>query len=433
MTSTPRAPQSISPLRGTALYVSAVLGPGVLTLPALAAGAAGPAFLLALVALLALSVPLASTFAALGRTFPGGGGLPAHVERAFGPRAGRTVAILFYVGVPPGVAALGLFGGGYLQDVVGGAHTALFTATSLVVLTWLLNLAGLRASATLSVVLTCVLLLIVLATLLLAVPHLRGGSFTPWAPHGWTAVLPASFLLMWVLTGWEASANLADSLPPASLNRVVGTAIAIVATAFLGLSLVMVGALGVHDLGQAPVARLLALTAGPAAAALVVALALALTLGNMNAYVASLGALGASLPRARSVPGGPLTVPSVIALASLAVTAGDANAAASLVAVTAASQVPVLVAAMAAGARLLPARGGRRGAVVATAATSLLLVPAGVHLVVPLGIVAAVLALEHAGWDHLLWHPRFGDLTATRRAPARAPRPSPRARACDRP
>lgn len=52
---------SIGPVRGTAMYFAAVLGPGVLTLPALAAQQAGPAFLITLVALLALSAPLAST------------------------------------------------------------------------------------------------------------------------------------------------------------------------------------------------------------------------------------------------------------------------------------------------------------------------------------------------------------------------------------
>ena len=53
--------------RGTALYVAAVLGPGILTLPALAANVAGPAFLLPLVAILVLSGLLAATFTALGR------------------------------------------------------------------------------------------------------------------------------------------------------------------------------------------------------------------------------------------------------------------------------------------------------------------------------------------------------------------------------
>jgi amino acid efflux transporter len=65
----------------TALYVGAVLGPGVLLLPALAAEAAGPASVLAWSGLLALSAPLATTFAALGVRFPAG------QPRTRGPRS----------------------------------------------------------------------------------------------------------------------------------------------------------------------------------------------------------------------------------------------------------------------------------------------------------------------------------------------------------
>ena len=49
----------LSTRSATALYVGAVLGPGVTYLPALAAREAGPASLLAWIALLLLSVPLA--------------------------------------------------------------------------------------------------------------------------------------------------------------------------------------------------------------------------------------------------------------------------------------------------------------------------------------------------------------------------------------
>jgi amino acid efflux transporter len=376
------------------LYVAAVLGPGILTLPALAAQKAGPAFLLALVTLLAVSAPLASTFAALGRQYPGESGLAQNVARAFGASSGRVVAALFYIGVPPGVAALGLFGGEYLQIVVGGRHTAPAVAAVLIAVTWALNSAGLRASATAQVALTAVLLLVILVVVVLAVPHLDPGNFAPAAPHGWAPLVPASFLLVWVLTGWEASANLGADMPPASLRRVVAGAVLIVAAAFLGLSVAIVGVLGVEHLGNAPVAELLAETVGPVAVVLGVALALVLTLGNMNAYVASLAALGASIPRARAVIGGPLTVPSLIALGSLLVTAGRHDSLTLLVGVTAASQVPVLILAVAAGARLLPAGSGQRNAVAATVATSFLLFPAGVYLLAPASIVVGVLVWE---------------------------------------
>src|SRR5438477_130777 len=52
--------------RGAALYVGALIGPGLLLVPALAAEAAGAASIVAWALLLLLSAPLAVTFAAHG-------------------------------------------------------------------------------------------------------------------------------------------------------------------------------------------------------------------------------------------------------------------------------------------------------------------------------------------------------------------------------
>ena len=76
----------LSVSQGTALSVGAVLGTGLISLPALAAGAAGPASLLAWLALIVLSAPLAWTFAALGARYPDGGGVSTYAGMAFGPR-----------------------------------------------------------------------------------------------------------------------------------------------------------------------------------------------------------------------------------------------------------------------------------------------------------------------------------------------------------
>ena len=75
--------------QGAALTLGAVLGTGVISLPALAARAAGPASLVAWLALVLLSVPLATTFAALGARYPDGGGVSTYARRAFGARRRR--------------------------------------------------------------------------------------------------------------------------------------------------------------------------------------------------------------------------------------------------------------------------------------------------------------------------------------------------------
>ena len=77
---------------GAALYVGAVLGPGVLLVPALAAQAAGPASVLAWVGLLAASLAIAATFAALGVRHPVAGGAAAYVRAAYGRVPSRSPA-----------------------------------------------------------------------------------------------------------------------------------------------------------------------------------------------------------------------------------------------------------------------------------------------------------------------------------------------------
>jgi amino acid efflux transporter len=87
--------RGITALQGTALYVGAVIGTGVIALPALAAEVAGPASLLAWLALVVVSAPLAATFAALGARHPDAGGVSTYVRLAFGEQAAAVVGWCF--------------------------------------------------------------------------------------------------------------------------------------------------------------------------------------------------------------------------------------------------------------------------------------------------------------------------------------------------
>jgi hypothetical protein len=105
---------SLTVLQGTALYIGAVLGTGIIALPALAAQVAGPASLLAWLALVLLSALLAATFAALGARYPDAGGVSTYVGSAFGSRAAAIVGWCFYFAMPPGAPAAAMFGGAYV-------------------------------------------------------------------------------------------------------------------------------------------------------------------------------------------------------------------------------------------------------------------------------------------------------------------------------
>src|SRR2546421_8022978 len=104
-------------IRGAALYVGALLGPGLLLVPALGVQAAGPASIIAWAGLLVLSAPLAVTFAALGVRHPVAGGVSTYVREAFGQTAAAVTGVWFLTAVVFGGPAVALIGGYYVADL----------------------------------------------------------------------------------------------------------------------------------------------------------------------------------------------------------------------------------------------------------------------------------------------------------------------------
>ena len=115
---------SLGLVQGTALYIASVLGTGILVLPGLAAAAAGPASIVAVAAVLVLSIPLAGTFAALASRYPDPGGVASYVRRALGATAARMTGYWFYFGVCIGAPVLAVLGGEYVVAVLGVDRSA---------------------------------------------------------------------------------------------------------------------------------------------------------------------------------------------------------------------------------------------------------------------------------------------------------------------
>ncbi|NBX24084.1 MAG: amino acid permease, partial [Microbacteriaceae bacterium] len=89
--------------QGTALYLAAVLGTGIMVLPGLAAQAAGPASIVSVAAMIALSIPVAMTFAVLASRYPDSGGVASYVRRSMGNTFARMAGYWFYFGVSTGL------------------------------------------------------------------------------------------------------------------------------------------------------------------------------------------------------------------------------------------------------------------------------------------------------------------------------------------
>jgi len=296
--------KSLGVVRGSALYVGALIGPGLLLVPALGVQAAGPASILAWGALLILSAPLAVTFAALGVRYPVAGGVSAYVRAGFGDAAAGVTGAWFGAAVVLGAPAVALIGGYYVADLVGGGVGVALAAGFLTYGTVLVaNALGLRLSSAFQLALSATLVVVLAVAIAAALPSQAGRNWTPFAPHGWWAVGTAANILVWLFVGWEAVAQLAGEFrqPGRDLPRAIAIAFGVVTILYISLAVVTIGVSG-NSMSRVPLADLVSVGFGQVGRDLTALLAVALTMGTMNVYMGGSAKLVDSLAEAGALP-----------------------------------------------------------------------------------------------------------------------------------
>ncbi|MDI3243326.1 amino acid permease [Arthrobacter sp. AL08] len=400
---------TVGVLQGSALYISAVLGTGILVLPGLAADAAGPASILAVAAVLLLSVPLAGTFAALAARFPDAGGVATFVRLALGKTPARMAGYWFFFGVVIGTPVVAVLGASYLVAIFGGPRWAVIVlAVLLLVPPFLSNAYGLRVSGPVQLGLTAALVAIVVGVMAVCGRAMQPAHFEPFLPHGWAGVGTAVSLFVWAFAGWEAVTHLAGEFknPRRTIPLATGIAIVVVGAAYLALQVLTVGVLGAKaESGPVPLLTLVASTTGETGQIIVAVIAAVVALGVLNAYVGAFAKLGASLGRdgdlprwfaagvePGQVPRRSLVIVAVLTgvyLSALVLTGLDLLP---FILIHTSSMVAVYFFGMLAAVRLLHrfSLGWWLG-IVSLVLTAGLLLLAGAHLLVPAGLAAAAL------------------------------------------
>jgi amino acid efflux transporter len=384
--------------RGAALYIGALLGPGLLLLPGLAAAAAGPASVLAWFALLGLSALFATVFAAFGRRFPSAGGVISYVTAGLGPRSGLAAGWSFLTAVIAGAPIVCVIGASYVTGLTGGGRLARAAVGALLLLIVLaLAAGGLRASATAQLLMVSLLVIVVVAAVAGSASSARAANWTPFAPHGWLAVGHAAATLMFSFVGWEAVAPLTTRLadPSRQLMRVVAIALAVTTVLYLGLAVTTIGVLGRDAATAVPLAALLHRALGTAGTAAAAIAAVVLTLGTTNAYISGAAAMARELTGARA--GGrrrsPWFLAAIAASGLILITLYGFGlvSPAALVAIPTTLFLAVYLGCMAAAARVL--RGvARAAAVPAAVAVAVMLAFSGWAIAAPalVGVAVAV-------------------------------------------
>ncbi len=378
--------------RGAALYVGALIGPGLLLVPSLATQAAGPAAILAWGALLVLSAPLAIAFAALGVQQPVAGGVSAYVRAAFGAVPATIAGAWFLAAVVIGGPAVALIGGYYVADLTGsGTGVAVATALAMQATVLAANAIGLRLSSGFQLALSAVLVAVVGTAVAVALPSRATQHWTPFAPHGWWAAGTAANILMWLFIGWEAMAQMAGEFrrPARDLPRAIGLAFAVIAVLYTGLAVATITVTAGSG-SRIPLADLIGVGFGRAGRDATAILAVALTMGTMNVYTAGAAKLAAAIAPSswlggdahRDIPRRPLVVLAATGAGLLLALAAGAIGADDMVRATSACFIAVYVLALASAGRLLSGR-ARLAALVALPLVCVVAVFSAGYLLVP--------------------------------------------------
>lgn len=404
--------RTITVTQGIALYVGAIVGAGVLLLPALSATRAGPAAILAWTFDAVLGIPLALTLAALASRLPNAGGVATFVTAAFGPASGAVVGWFYFIAAATAQTLVALTGAFYGATYLGLSRVLTFLlAFAILTVATVANLRGIKVSSRLQLAFAATVGLMLLLALLVSIPRFSTAHWTPFAPHGISEVGSVAVVIFFAFFGWEAITHLAEEFrdPARDVPRSTVFSVGIITLLYVGVVIATIGTgtYGSDAVNRTVIARLLAGGFGGPVGALTAGLAVLISLGTANAFVAATSRLGYALARDGAFPQ-PLArvsakgVPTVAVLtvggyAMLGVAVGYFAhwGPETLLVIPDSLVIITFLAAMAAGVRLLEGA-GRALAAVGTVLCLVLIPFSGFVVVIP--VLIAVLALAYRAW-----------------------------------
>ena len=277
-------------LQGIALLSTSLLGTGIFVVPALAATAAGSASLWAWLILIALVLPVAFTFAQLGRHFPHAGGAPHLIGRAFGARSERLIALLFLAVLPVGLPAALNIATGFWQAVLPiGRGEALLIQFATLGLMLLLGQRPARASGLVQGLIALAILGTVGLVWWVGDLPLTSQPLLPPIDGSWQLIPAALGVMFWCFVGLEAFTHLGEEFKHPRrdfpLALLLGVLLAGLVYWAFSVAVLSFGVYGNEHSDAASLPRLMHRLLGNEARWLVAAVGYLACFASMNVYV----------------------------------------------------------------------------------------------------------------------------------------------------
>lgn len=225
--------------------MGAIIGAGIFVVTGVAAGVAGPAFLIGLflAGIAALCNALAS--AQLAATYPQSGGTYEYGYRVLKPWAGFAAGWMFLASklAAGGTVALGF--ASYLERLLPGIPLRPVAVVAVAVLT-IANLFGIKKAGRLNTGIVCVTVATLLYFIITGIPHFQTANLQPFAPTGIRGILEAAALLFFAYTGYARVATLGEEVhePRTTIPRAIVIALTVSAFLYSAVALIAVGSIG---------------------------------------------------------------------------------------------------------------------------------------------------------------------------------------------
>ncbi|TMI74983.1 amino acid permease [Candidatus Bathyarchaeota archaeon] len=306
LTSNPVLRKAMTMRYAVALYMSSVLGSGVLVLPGLAAQIAGPASLVAWVALSIISYPLAYTFASLSARRPESGGVYSFARESLGPGAANAVGWLFILWYVTGAPVVTVIAASYLAYAFPLTRTEIFLIAGLLTLgAFLVNYRGIVVSSRVQLAVIVAIVGLLITAVVASAPSVTPTNFTPFFPNGYVPIGVSAALIFWSYLGYENVSNVAEEFknPEKDFHRSILFSVIVIGLLYISVAVATVGTRAYAAAGSiAPFAVMLSNALGIYGAVGTAILAVIIIFGTVNAYTTGISRVIYATAKDRGLP-----------------------------------------------------------------------------------------------------------------------------------
>ena len=300
-----RLRRDLTLLDATGIGFGAITGAGIFVVSGIAAGIAGPAFLVALLIAAVAATCNALSSAQLAAEYPHSGGTYEYGYRVLTPTLGFAAGWMFLASKIAAAGTVALGTAAYLYALVPAFNPRLAAVTAIGLFA-ALNYFGVRRSSRVNLAIVTLTLGVLVTFVVAAAGDVRAENLRPFAPGGWQSILQAAAILFFAYTGYARIATLAEEVvePRRTIPRAIHLTLGGAVVLYLAVGFVAVGVAGAGGM-TATAAPLLAAShaAGPAWLPPLVALgALTAMLGVLLSQVLGLSRMVLAMARRDDLP-----------------------------------------------------------------------------------------------------------------------------------